>query len=41
MFIILPTLSRILGIAGLAYIASRFADGTLGTIWESFLNLFK
>jgi len=41
MFIILPTISRILGIAGIAYIVNLFNNGTMGELWESFLGLFR
>jgi len=41
MFIIIPTISRILGIAGLAWLASLFANGTMGELWEKILELFK
>jgi len=41
MFIILPTISRILGVAGIAYIVKLFQDGTMGNIWEAFLALFN
>jgi len=40
MFIIIPTISRILGIAGIAYIINLFSNGTMANIWESFLALF-
>jgi len=47
MFIILPTLSRILGVAGLgaliAFIVSLFngeGDSALGGLWDSIKGLF-
>jgi hypothetical protein len=40
MFIIVPTISRILGIAGIAYIINLFSNGTMGEIWDSFLAFF-
>ena len=41
MFIIIPTISRLLGLAGLAYIGYLFANGSIAEIWEAFLGLFK
>ena len=41
MFIIIPTISRLLGIAGLAYLATLFANGSIGELWDAFLALFK
>ena len=41
MFIIIPTISRLLGLAGLAYLATLFSNGTMSEIWEAFLGLFN
>ena len=41
MFIIIPTITRLLGLAGLAYLATLFANGTMGNIWEAILGLFN
>ena len=40
MFIIIPTITRLLGLAGLAYIINLFANGTMGELWEAFTGLF-
>jgi len=41
MFIILPTISRLLGLAGLAYLASLFANGSIGNIWDAITGLIS